>query len=161
MRIAILLAMSLFVVMLVGSPAAGQTVGERMWTPPATGNFFPLSDTNLPPIPFCPNFPIYYLGILPGMNGPCYGYDDSSLARGRYTLEDSDPPPIPGGDDDNGPDPGVPTATFPSYGTNDVWIDLTGITNDLVSLTLHNTHSNLYCQLLTNTDLGFAYQLGP
>jgi hypothetical protein len=134
----------------------GQNIGERMWTPPATGNFFPLSDTSMPPIPWCPDLPIYYLGILPGMNGPCYGYDDSSLGAQTSNVE---PPPEPG-EGEPGSDPGVPPINSPSYGTNDLWIDLTGITNDLVSLTLHNTHSNMYCQLLTNRDLRFPKEWG-
>jgi hypothetical protein len=107
--------------MTVGVPLSrGQNVGERMWTPPATGNFFPLSDTTLPPIPWCPDLPIYYLGVLPGMAGPCYGYDDSSLAS-RTSVE---PPPEPGGGD-SGPDPGVPLVSGFDYGPGDLWLEAT------------------------------------
>src|SRR5689334_7492136 len=75
-RIASFLAMSLLAGVMLADllVARGQNVGERMWTPPTSGNFFPLSDINMPPIPWCPNLPIYYIGVLPGMNGPCYGY---------------------------------------------------------------------------------------
>jgi hypothetical protein len=158
MKKAGLLVMTVIVgAMTVGvSLSRGQSIGERMWTPPATGNFFPLSDTSLPPIPWCPDLPIYYLGVLPGMSGPCYGYDDSGLGARTSSVE---PPPEPGGGDP-GSDPGVPPFNTPSYGTNELWIDLTGITNDLVSLTLHNTQSNMYCQLLTNRDLRFPKQWG-
>lgn len=76
--------------LLAASSVWSQNVGERMWSPPPTGNFFPLSNTNSAPIPWCPDLPIYYLGVLPGMNGPCYGYYDSSLSGGRM-AEDSDP----------------------------------------------------------------------
>jgi hypothetical protein len=156
----------LVMIVIVGATIIGvpfsrvQNIGERMWTPTVTGNFFPLSDTNMPPIPFCPDLPIYYLGVLPGMSGPCYGYDDSTVGSGRLTA-DIDPPPTPGGDDgDPGSDPGVPSANYPVYTTNDVWLELTGITNDLVSLTPHNTRSNLYCQLLTNRDLSLPKKMG-
>jgi hypothetical protein len=44
---------------------------------------------------------------------------------------------------------------YAPYGAGDLWIELTSITNDLVHLTLHNTQSNMYCQVLTNTDLRF------
>jgi len=48
----------------------------------------------------------------------------------------------------------------PLHGVNDVWLDLTGITNDIVSLTMHNTTSNLFCQLLTNLDLRLPKEWG-
>jgi hypothetical protein len=41
------------------------------------------------------------------------------------------------------------------YGAGDLWLDVPVITNDIVFLTLHNTQSNMYCQLLTNLDLRF------
>jgi hypothetical protein len=105
-----------------------------------------------------PDLPIYYLGVLPGMTGPCYGYDNSTLSRQTSSVE---PPPIPGGGDgDPGFDPGVPPANYPVYGTNDLWLDLTGITNDLVSLTFHNTQPGMYCQLLTNRDLRLPKEWG-
>src|SRR6266704_563080 len=154
MRIATLFSMGIVMgAMLATTPSGrGQTVGERLWTPPATGNFFPLSDTNMPPIPFCPDLPIYYLGILPGMNGPCYGYDDSSVGGGRLTA-DTDPPPTPGDGGNGGPD-FPPCNTFPSYGPNDLYLT---IDRDLsqtgyVDLVLHGA-TNGYWQLLSKTDL--------
>jgi hypothetical protein len=49
---------------------------------------------------------------------------------------------------------------YSPYGASDLWMELTGITNDLVSLTLWNTQSNMYCQLLTNRDLLFPKDWG-
>jgi hypothetical protein len=116
-----------------------------MWSPPPTGNFFPLSDTNMPPIPFCPDLPIYYLGVLPGMTGPCYGYDDSTVSMQTSTVE---PPPIPG-DGDPGSDPGPPASTFPTYSPGDLWLEANhDLSNPaLVDLTLHGTWATNVYQL--------------
>ncbi len=49
------------------------------------------------------------------------------------------------------------------YGSGDLWLDVPVVVSNLVFLTLHNTQSNLYCQLLTNTDLRFPkeWNYGP
>ena len=138
--------------MTVGLPSVrAQNIGERIWTPPAFGNFFPLSDTNMPPIPFCPNLPIYYLGILPGMSGPCYGYDDSTLAQ------TSDFPPLPGDGDGggSGSDPGPPPNNYPPYGPGDLWLEANHDTNSLilVDLTLHGTRTTNVYQLQWRTNI--------
>ena len=153
MKVANLLCMSLLAgTILASSPSArAQNIGERIWTPPATGNFFSLSYTNFPPIPWSPNLPIYYLGVLPGMAGPCYGYDDSSLAA----LSSTEPPPPPGGDDgEPGSDPGPPPGYYPMYGPGDLWLEATKPdTNPIVHLTLHGTWATNVYQLQWRSNL--------
>jgi Calx-beta domain len=131
---------------LLTSPSArAQNIGERIWTPPATGNFFPLSNIDMPPIPWCPNLPIYYLGVLPGMNGPCYGYDDSSLGG---QTSNGEPPPVPEGGEP-GPDPGVPSVIAYDYGPGDLWLEANHDVNNAtrVDQTLHGTWATNVYQL--------------
>src|SRR5262249_29860859 len=129
----------------------GQNIGERIWTPPANGNYFPLSNTNIAPIPFCPDLPIYYLGVLPGMNGPCYGYDDSGLGRLTSNVE---PPPVPEGGEP-GSDPGVPSVIAYRFGPGDLWLEANHDANDrlAVDLTLHGTWATNVYQLQWRTNL--------
>jgi len=131
--------------------AKGQyTVGQRVWTPPATGTFFSmaLGGTNFPPTPFFPynaiDVPVYSLN---GNNS--FIYDDTGLEPGQM-LQTAPPVPGPGSGSTNY----IPRA-YSSYGSNDLWLEIHRTNNpaDVVFLTLHGTTSTNLYQLQSKTNL--------
>jgi hypothetical protein len=129
---------------------AQYTIGQRVWTPPATGNYFAssLGGTNFPPTPFFPYDPL----VIPvySLNGSnSFLYDDAEFQN--WMLSQS-PPPSPG---EGGSNTNYPIApAYSSYGSNDLWleINLTNNPADFVLLTLHGTRSTNFYQLQSKTN---------
>jgi hypothetical protein len=137
---------------MLATAARAYQPGERVWTPPITGNFYSMANTNMPPQPFFPpGLDVYYRGNIDGNES--YWFDDTELTSGAFT---SDAPGLPGDPGDSGPYDPPEAALAYNYSTNDLWIEILSVTNEISSLLLHNTKSNLYCQLLTNLDLNIT-----
>ncbi len=95
----------------------------------ALGNtFFSLQNTDFPPLPFLPfDVPVYDLG------GGFFAYDDTSVNYVQLREESGPPSPEDGG----GASDNSSGATAYNYSTNDLWVELTGATNGIVTLLLH------------------------
>ena len=75
-------------------------------------------------------------------------------AWGLLRVSADDSPPFPGFGNGSGGDGGSGSAPgFVSFDTNGLWIEITGITNSLVSLRLHNTIPGDAYQLLSKTNI--------
>jgi hypothetical protein len=137
---------------------------------PSHGTFWSLQRTNTPPLPFCPfpDLPVYYLG-----SGNHYLVDDTTVdyvaiykvreaeralrrlekSYGLLSAADSlafELDAVPG------------ALAYRDYLATDLWLELTGITNDYAYLTLHGTVQYDYYQLLSKTNLTVPgnWQLG-
>jgi hypothetical protein len=128
---------------------------------PDGGTFWSVQLTNYAPLPFVPfqNIRVYSLG------SNNFAYDDrlisytaiaeaaemekaalmlSAAALGVEMEEEG------GGD-----------MAMSSYSSNDVWLEITGVTNDYAYLTLHNPTQGYYWQILSKTDLNLPeWELG-
>src|SRR5712691_9819008 len=124
------LAYGLLATLILTVQAVAYQPGERVWTPPPTGNFYSMANTNMPPQPFYPSgLDVFYRGNIDGSD--TYWFDDTELTSGTYT---SDAPGLPGDPGDSGPyDPPTPMIAY-NYSTNDLWIEILSETNDLASL---------------------------
>jgi hypothetical protein len=109
---------------------------------PQYGTFF--SAQNFPPMPvdLWPNLPVYSLG-----NGS-FLIDDSSV---NYSaMDDSGVTALP--DDGTNSSGGGGPSPDPSFSTNGLWIQITGINNGIVSLNLNNATDMVY-EVWTKTNL--------
>jgi uncharacterized repeat protein (TIGR03803 family) len=117
---------------------------------PQIGTFF--STQNRPPLPYDwlpENFPVYSLG------SGSFVVDDSAVnyanlknANG-YSKDDV---PLPGGGDDGGGSTNSPDGISYSFSTNGLWLGISGITDDVVSLTLNNATNYVY-EIFSTTSL--------
>ena len=85
---------------------------------PTNGTFWFLVRSNYPALPY----------------DPCTNCDVYLLSDGSYLVDDSSyvwPEPSGGG--------GSQGPYQPSYSTNDLWLEITGVTNSMVNLILHGT----------------------
>jgi hypothetical protein len=101
---------------------------------PTKGTFWFLAETNWPPMPF----------------DPCAGCDVYALSDGSYLVDDTSfswPPPSSGGGvtPQGGPQP--------SYSPDDLWLEITGVTNSTAYLTLHGTTSGTLYTILSKQSL--------
>lgn len=125
--------------------------------PPMEGMFWSAAKTNEPPYPF--NFAPLLPAIPIGTNS--WLIDDTTVDYSSVAYQSSGPPPPPG---DEPPSENIPGTNSPVmiYTTNDFWIEILGVTNDLASLALHNVYSNWYGQILSRTNIeDQAWRLGP
>lgn len=115
--------------------------------PPTEGTFWSAAKTNEPPYPF--NFAPLLPAIPVGSN--TWVIDDTTVDYSSPLYQSSVPDP-PTGDEPPGED--IPGTNSPVmiYGTNDFWIEILAVTNDLASLALHNVRSNWYGQILSRTE---------
>ena len=98
--------------------------------PPTNGTFWMLAETNWPPFPI----------------DPCSGADVWLLDDGTYLVNDTGWSwPLPSGDGG-----GTPNSPGPAYGPQDLWLELTGVTNSTACLTLHGTTSGAAYTILTS-----------
>lgn len=132
---------------LVGLCAAGAADGELISPKgvPKTGSFWRMQ-RQTPPLPFnpFPDLPVYALDWSRNI----FLIDDRSVDYEQWEQEwkalfQADGPED--GGQENGP-------AYDGYGTN-LWIEIIGVTNSNTYLTLHNTRSNYYYQLLSKPDL--------
>jgi len=117
-------------------------VGDRVYSPPAFGNYFSMAHTNWPPLPFLisTNWPVYSLGTIGENVG--YAYDDRDSGTGLYgAMDDSGlMPPIPD-DGGGGTNSFEPDFTPLVFGSNDLYLTIVD-TNNTIVLTLHGTKTN-------------------
>ena len=105
------------------SPPQGNPNPPQLLPPgsvPTNGTFWFLAETNWPPMPF----------------NPCPGCDVYALSDGSYLVDDtaySWPQPTGGGST------GAQGPYTPSFATGDLWLEITGVTNNMANLILHGT----------------------
>jgi hypothetical protein len=129
---------------------------------PETGTFF--SAQNWPPMPYdwAPDLPVYSLGdgrFL--IDDSSVNYSDTGAwggtwpgggAEGACSMDDSGPPSPPGdGGGTNSSGGGVSSNGRP-FSTNGLWLQITGITNEIVSVALNNPTNEVYA-IWSSTDL--------
>jgi hypothetical protein len=131
-------------------------------SPPRFGTYYSMQLTNYPPLPELPfNVPVFLMspdGIF------CYDdrqIDYQALERARQQARaerlahnsTNDLPPIPGGDDGTGDDPGVPPPHTKSYGPHDLYLELLpDQTVGFLDPVLHGTTNGFY-ELFEKSDL--------
>jgi pimeloyl-ACP methyl ester carboxylesterase len=70
-------------------------------------------------------------------------------AAGLMMGSFGEPPPIPGGTNDLGSDPGVLGAEAYGYGTNGLWLEIISVTNGQAHVTLHGTEAGIAYEILS------------
>ena len=162
-------AIALAIILGISLSSPAQTVTLTPIPPdavPDTGIFCSMSG-NLPPSPFnpFPQLPLYTDGT-PGnywfddrdFDYPAYWAQASAAANlshsGGIAMDDFPALPGDGGDGGGGTNSSgggvsLPDASFP---TNGLWLQITGITNDIVSVALNNTTNQVYA-IWSSTDL--------
>jgi hypothetical protein len=68
-------------------------------------------------------------------------------------VRDDDTPPTPDGGDGGGSGGGAPQIPIPSYGSNDLWLEITGYSNAITYLTIHSPVTNGIYGLYYQTNL--------
>jgi hypothetical protein len=137
-------------------------------SPPQSGTFWSLQLTNLPPYPAnpFPELPVYSFGdafifddwdvdwvAIKEQGFPLFGFADTGSKSGGIQMM-ADGPPAPGGGG-GGTNEGWPTNSFPpayDYSTNDLWLEITGKTNDAGYFVVHTPDTNAF-DLFTTTNL--------
>lgn len=136
---------------------------------PQRGTFYRIQRSNFPPLPFNnqPGLPVYALGenrYLVDDRTVDYAAEQQAaaleralrsaeVALGLGANSADGPPPL--GEGEGTPDFGSQTNAFYSFSTNDLWLEVTGVTNSTVSLVIHppwNATTNVY-YLFNCTDL--------
>ena len=132
--------------MIVVSPAfilANRTQAQQLMrvdVPPPGGPFYSIQKTNQPPLPFNP-FPeleIYSWGEI-------FFFDDSQVDyEASMNLMSVDPPPMPGpgGGGGGSSSNNVPPAY--GWGSNDLWLEITGMTNTTGWFIIHTPTNSPY-----------------
>lgn len=124
-----------------------------------TGTFYSLQNPAWPPMPFnAQGYSIWSLGggsyLMNDLNG-----NSSSLAAGqgraRMQTMVTLPSPPGGGGGGYGVDGGGPLYVPPVFTTNELWLQITGVTNPTASLTIHTpwNETNFVYDLLYCTNL--------
>ena len=126
---------------------------------PKTATFWIMSWTENPPVPFnpYPGCDVYWMG------NDQFVVDDSAIvvanaflqAESMGMAEDGELPlPEDGGEAGAGTNDWSGTFENSSLvvGPNDLWLQVTGVTNANVFITANNTHSDAYYQLLSKTN---------
>ena len=119
---------------------------------PQTGTFYGMQRGVPWPFNPYPELPLYVVDL----NKNIFMVDDRSVdyTAPREAMASSESgPPTPGEGEGGGESEGDPMPPPYDYPTNILWIEILGVTNNLAYLTLHNTRSNYYYQLLSKLDL--------
>ncbi len=136
---------------------------------PGSGIFWSAGG-NLPPSPFDP-LPQLQLYVYGPASNQVYVYDDRNFDYSAYwagnvsatnggvvAMDDNGPPPPPGGGGTNGGGSGGgPHFPYPSFTTNDLWLQIITVTNHTAALVIHppwNVTNGVY-------DLFFTTNLEP
>jgi len=127
--------------------------GRALADQPTSPAYWSLQFTNWPSLPYNP-FP-NAASFLLGANN--IAYDDRDVDYGQLAAHQSslEPPPPPG--EGGGGGGGGQASEAYGYGSNVLWIEIYAVTNDLAYMTLHNTRSNKWYQLLSKPALDPGY----
>lgn len=127
-------------------------------SPPLTGTFFSMQLTNLPPLPFNPAGD---LDVNVYAWGNAFLVDDREVdyvsLREEQTpgqmMSSSESVPSPG---EGGGGGGETTNSFApayNYTTNELWLEITGVTNGAAYFAIHTPETNAVYDLFTTTNL--------
>ncbi len=139
----------------------------QVLAPPQSGTFYSLQLTNFPPLPFnpFPEYPVYSFGdafifndwevdyvALKEQGFSLFGNTSSKLNQDSLAMESGVPsPPGEGGGGSEETTNNVPQAY--SYTTNDLWLEITGVTNAAAYFTIHTPLTNGVYDLFNTTNL--------
>ena len=130
---------------------------------PENGTFF--SAQNWPPMPYdwAPDLPVYSLGdgrfVI---DNSSVSYSDPGAwggtwprggGEGARSMDDSGVPALPdNGDNGTNSSGGGVSSNGTPFSTNSLWLQIVGITNDIVSVALNNSTNEVYA-IWSSTDL--------
>jgi hypothetical protein len=140
---------------------------------PSSGTFWSAS-MSFPPSPFdpLPQLPLYAYGPASNQvyvyDDENFDYSDSSSAEasandgGMLPMDDGDPLTPPGGGTNTSGGGGGSSFAYPDFTTNDLWLQITGVTNQTAALVIHppwNVTNGMYDLLYaTNLALPTSWQ---
>lgn len=141
---------------------------QPVFDPPLIGTFYLLSgqESGLgsPPYPFDPyggSLPVYQVEGFSNSYLVADSLEDYLALRAQkemlaalnqMSLLDDDPPPAPGeGSGEGGDPPDVPPAY--NYGTNDLWLEIISMTNEVGAFVIHSPETNAVYDLFMTTNL--------
>jgi hypothetical protein len=154
--VAFLTAASIFALSAVLHAQSAALKSVKSEAIPKFGTFWSMQlGDDFPPMPFFPSglgdFKVYYLG-----DGNQYMYDDLDFDYESYWTKLAEIIAEVGLDSFGGGGANSPL----DYGTNDLWLEITAVTNDFAHLTLHNTVTNQTYVMLTKSDLTWSNWTG-
>ena len=108
-----------------------------------------------PPLPpgFASSYPGLDFYLSPGLNA--LFVDDRQSEAMAAMIAAVEPPPAPGGTNDDGGDPGVPYGPRVDYSTNhtDLYLTILSVSNGLAHLVLHNTSNAVPYEVVSSYSL--------
>ena len=127
---------------------------EQVLSPPLNATFYSLQRPDWPPFPINPlgdSVGVFSMGNIFFYDDTAYDYTAEKAQRSFSMLSSEGGPPSPG----EGGGGGEGTNNFPpayNYTTNDLWLEITAVTNGSAYFTVHTPNTNVV-DLFTTTNL--------
>ncbi len=121
---------------------------QRVYVPPLAGPFYSIQKTNQPPLPFnpFPDLQVYSWGEIFFFDDSAVDYDaiESAFSSGSMSLTSVVFPPVPGPGGGSGNVNSTNVGPAYSWASNDLWLEITGMTNTTGWFIIHTPTNSPY-----------------